>query len=139
MTPAQVAHWDAKAREQFVYLADGALDTWRSHADEVLAGFAWEGDCDDLVSTALDLMARAGLPLASCYRLIVDAAGKPGDHRVGAALGDDGALYIVGDTFAACYPAGAMAHVPGQYQRMDEAADHPERWRQGAPWGGLAA
>lgn len=129
-----INRWDRRARERWRYLADAA-DAWRSHADDVLAGRAWRGDCDDLASTALDLLARAGCPLDRLWRLIVTAAGGQ-RHMVGCVQADDGRLWIVGDTFGACYRAESMAHSPVQSCRLDEAHADDNRglWREGAPW-----
>lgn len=63
MLAADVRRWDQAARDGFTYAGDGALDTWRSHAADVLNSRPWRGDCDDLVSTVLDLLGRRGVPL----------------------------------------------------------------------------
>ena len=115
---------DRLARQNFTYLADPvALDLWRSHADAALDGRPWSGDCDDLASTVLDILGRAGTPLADRYRLFVSTRGlKTPDHMI-AAVRDRGRIWIVGDTFRPCYSIGEMAHRACFYQRMDEVAD----------------
>lgn len=130
MRISEIKHWDLRARERFTYLADVG-DTWRSHADEVLRGEAWRGDCDDLASTVLDLLGRAGLPLDQQYRLEVDSkGGDQVDHLIACALDGGGELWVVGDTFGVAYRAGDMMHAPVQYQRMSEFPTV----RLGAPW-----
>jgi len=127
----EIKHWDSKARSGFVYVPDPGTDTWRSHADDVLANRSWQGDCDDLVSTVLDLLGRAGVPLDHRYRLEV-ASRHSGqiNHLVGAVVADDGGFWIVGDTFGAAYPAADMRHTAYEYSRLSEG----KIVRQGAPW-----
>lgn len=137
MRAEEIRTWDMKAHAQFDYVDDGAVDTWRSHADEVLAGKEWQGDCDDLAHTALDLMARAGAPLTSLCRLTVYASSNAAGHMVGAALDDDGKWWIVGDTYAAePYAGTAMLHTPKDFNRLSEAGPGflDPVWRVGVPW-----
>lgn len=128
---------DRKARAGFTYVPDPPRqDRWRSHANTVTAMKPWSGDCDDLASTVLDLMGRAGLPARHRYRLLVDTQ-EPGlyDHMAAAALDDDGNLWIVGDVNqpgAVLAPAGLFVRA---YNRLDETkADGSPLWRDGAPW-----
>lgn len=134
MKAAELAQVDTRARAKFTYVADVQMDRWRSHADDVERGAAWEGDCDDLASTVLDLLGRAGLDLEDRYRLTV-SVGRNGvvDHMVTAARDDDGRFWILGDTFAGSYRAEDMRHEPISYNHLTEKA-----WRQGAPWAVLA-
>jgi hypothetical protein len=125
---------DKSAREHFTYRPDGAINTWRSHADEVLAGGEWFGDCDDLASTVLDMLGRDGVALSDRYRLLVSTthASKP-NHMVGCVRAADGAFYIVGDTFAPFYPASVIAHRCIFYNQLSEAFPNAV-WREGNPW-----
>jgi hypothetical protein len=126
-----ICRLDAQARAGFTYLADPVGDDrWRSHADEALAGRPWSGDCDDLASTALDLLFRAGASLSNLYRLEVDAGSGRIDHMIACTWDDAGLAWIVGDTFKAAYPAGQCPHRPVQYQSLDATAVT----HQGAPW-----
>lgn len=128
---------DGQARGKFTYKPDGATDNWRSHADEVLAGTPWEGDCDDLASTVLDLCGRQGVPLEDRYRLLVSSTGgKLPDHMVGCVRGSDGAFRLVGDTFRAAYDVTSMAHKGIVYNRLSENPPHVAEtiWREGVPW-----
>lgn len=133
---ATIATLDHSARQHFTYKKDPvSFDNWRSHADDVLAGQAWQGDCDDLTSTVLDLCGRKGMSLPERYRLIVDSDhdGKP-DHMVGCVLDSKNQLWIVGDTFVDHpYPILNMKHKPYEYNRLSEAGEEPV-WRAGVPW-----
>lgn len=124
---------DARVRRRFTYLAETG-DNWRSHAEAVLKGQAWAGDCDDLASTALDLLGQGGVVLDDRYRLVVSSTGaKKPDHMVACARADDGVFLIVGDTFKPAYPASAMRHRGVFYNRLNET--QPEAvWREGVPW-----
>lgn len=136
MNAADIASWDAKARVQFTYVSDGAVDTWRSWADKVLANEPWTGDCDDLAHTVLDLTIRAGASMGYCYRLFVMAEDGSGGHMVGAEQDDALAWWVVGDTYSnSPYPAAQMEHTPVDYNCLAEAGPATEPiWRKGVPW-----
>jgi hypothetical protein len=136
LTIAAIRAADARARARFTYRADGPQDEWRSHADEVEAGRAWADDCDGLASTVLDLLCRAGCPLDHAFRMAVSSTGSgTADHMIGCVQDDQGDFWIVGDTFHACYAAGACRHQPIEYNRLDEhLPDHESLWRDGAPF-----
>lgn len=136
MDTATIKSWDEQARRNFTYVSDGVFDTWRSHKADVLAGRPWEGDCDDLCSTTLDLMTSDGLLLELTWRLFVSSAydGQV-DHMVGAVRDAEGGFWVVGDTFQPAYSALTKLHQIIEYQRMDEW--HPDGSpviRAGAPW-----
>lgn len=133
MDADQIHGADALARRLFTYRQEPG-DTWRSHADEALRGEAWQGDCDDLASTVLDLLGRQGGAHEDRYRLIVSSTnGKKADHMVACVRTADGSFRIVGDTFAPDYPAAAMRHRGLFYNRLSETV--PEAiWREGVPW-----
>lgn len=132
----QIYRLDGMARERFTYEGDGAFDTWRSHAKEALSNRPWRGDCDDLATTALDLMGRAGLPLERRFMIAVDAERSGGiDHLVACAIDDKGRFWIVGDTAGPAYGARGMPHRAVKYHRLDEIGEDRKRvWREGAPW-----
>lgn len=135
MLAADVRAWDQAARSRFTYESDGVMDTWRSHANAVLDQKHWRGDCDDLVSTVLDLLGRRGAPLDQRFRLLVDSkGGDTVDHMVGCVLTADHRFLIVGDTAGPAYGASSMLHRALQYQRMDEWSGDDPVWRDGAPW-----
>ena len=123
---------DAMARRRFTYVADPfGRDTWRSHADTVLAGSPWEGDCDDLASTVLDLLGREGFPLDQRFRLLVSTtSGRVIDHMVAAGV-QGGKILILGDTFGPAYDISRMTHRGILFQRMSEAREGI--WREGVP------
>lgn len=123
---------DGRARQRFTYQPDPApRDLWRSRAEQVLADADWQGDCDDLASTVLDLLARDGVALGRLYRLIVSTRRNDvPDHMTACAWDDRGVCWIIGDTYGPAYPAKACPHQLISYQRMDEIGI----WRDGAPW-----
>ena len=134
MTEEELKHWDARAREKFTYREDQGVDTWRSHAAEVLAGTPWSGDCDDLTATVNDLLSRAGCPLDQLYRLLVSTTRtETVDHTVACAVDDHGGFWVLGDTFRPAYPAAGMPHRGITYNRLSEAAPKVI-WRDGTPW-----
>jgi hypothetical protein len=107
--------WDSAARKYYTYEYDkvlyGKSDKWVSKADDVLAGKAWKGDCDDLGSTVLDLLLRDGYPKKYLYRCLVNTKGFTDkiDHFI--ALASDGnAMYVIGDTFGPIYPLKKIKH-----------------------------
>lgn len=121
---------DAAARRGFTPKADPERqDRWRSHYDDVMAGRSWEGDCDDLGSTFLDLLGRQhGIPEADLYAMVVMSTG--GLHYVGCAH-VDGIFYIGGDAlFPGAYRAPPK-HTTIKYRRLSEP---PDLWRDGAPF-----
>lgn len=102
---------DAQARRRFNYKADPGRDTWRSFATDVKAGKSWSGDCDDLASTAADLAAQAGVPLANLWFAAVSSTrGKTIDHLIAIAKDEDGRYWTLGDTFGPCVLITKMEH-----------------------------
>ncbi len=75
-------------------------DTWRSHRNAVINNIPWTGDCDDLVSTVLDCIAREGHPLDKMWRVQV-STNYSGiiDHMIGVVRGRNN-LWVVGDALA---------------------------------------
>lgn len=137
MLATEIQQLDLAARRRFTYRRDRAdRDEWRSHADQVLAGEYWAGDCDDLASTVLDLAGRDGAPLALRFRLLADASPPSGrfNHMVAAIQDEAGRFWIVGDTFAPAHTAEGFLHRPFAYHRLDEYRDGDPLWRDGAPW-----
>lgn len=131
-----VRHFDALARSRWSYKADPpGNDNWRSHADDVLAGRHWEGDCDDLASTALDLMMRGvpGIPQDKLFRMCVKTrqcpAGVPFDHMVAGCLVRPGALVLFGDTFGDPQFYAHSTHRVIRYASVAEGVV----WRNGHP------
>ena len=127
---------DREARGNHIYLSDPPLnDNWRSHAPEALGGRKWKGDCDDIASTALDILGKHNMPLKSRWRLLVAANGASEvNHMVAAACDGDGHFWIVGDTFDPTYPAGQCPHLILHYNRLDERKGNKAVWRDGAPF-----
>ena len=110
MNAYQIAEIDNRVRLKFTYVRD-EYDMWTSYADEILRGENIKGDCDDLASTVLDIMAREGADPAKMYRAQVSTTKTgPVDHMVGMITDDLGRLWIVGDTFKSAYRANRMSH-----------------------------
>lgn len=134
LTVSRVDAIDRQARKGFTYRQEPG-DTWRSHADDIFHDRAWQGDCDDLASSCLDMLSQMpGVEMSDLYRLMVSSVGgKLPDHMVAAVwIVDSKAFRIVGDTFRPSYDAAAMKHRCFFYNRMDE--QRPVLWRVGAPW-----
>jgi len=140
MRPAEIIAIDARARARFVYVED-VMDMWRSHADAVERGEEWRGDCDDLTSTTLDLLTRAGLPITQAYRLHVNAGNGPHagnsatdvNHQIAVVLDDRGDAWVVGDTFGPAYPYTRMEHVVCYHHRLDRRSSKGAPFVPGAP------
>lgn len=136
MKYGQIRDIDLQAHEKYTYKPDppGLVgDTWISHAADVRAGRHWQGDCDDLASTVLELLADAGTPLSNLYRLEVASEGLLVDHMIACTWDDDGVCWVVGDcNYGEPYPARVCQYRVISYQRMDRALQQPQL---GAPWG----
>lgn len=105
VNPTSIREVDALVRRNFTYRADPEADTWRSFAGEVRAGRKWEGDCDDLASTVLHMLADAGVEHDLLWRAMVSSTRSSViDHMIGICQDDDGRLWIVGDTAGPAYP-----------------------------------
>jgi predicted transglutaminase-like cysteine proteinase len=106
--------------KNFVYTSD-VVDKWRVHSPEVIKGESWKGDCDDLASTTLDMMIRAGHPMNKLWMVIVDSSNTGYlDHMVAMAQDDDGHYWIVGDTSKRnVYPAELITYKVLAIARMD--------------------
>lgn len=123
---------DAAARARFTYRHDPpGRDTWVSHADAVRAGRAWQGDCDDLGSTALELAIELGADPARLHRALVASPYCPPDqafdHYVALAQAEDGDWWVFGDTYT---PALPLAHSGHRVHASARIADGPhwQRW-----------
>lgn len=135
VTPTDVAAQETLARAQFTYVPDPGPDLWVDHSDDVLAGRAWQDDCDGLGETVVSLCVLAGLPKVNAFRLFVFDVNGAG-HFVGCVQCDNQSWWVVGDTWAdAPYPAAQMPHKPKDYNRMSEAGPGGGPiWRSGVPW-----
>lgn len=102
----EIKRLDRLARKNFTYVKDpDGRDEWTSHAEDVLAGRPWKGDCDDLASTVMDLIyqAKVALPHAMRRLMVSTTGGDIVDHMVGMIQDRDGKTWIIGDTFGPCY------------------------------------
>jgi hypothetical protein len=136
--------WDAEARTRWTYKADPVdYDNWRSHAFDVIAGRAWEDDCDGLAFTVLDLVGDSrsptGAPMTDRYMVIVasdPSKSRALDHMIGAVIDDAGGMWIVGDTAGPAYRAEECTYGPGLYWRLSDR--NPDtgkpQYHGGFPW-----
>ena len=100
---------DQISRKNFRYVAE-TKDEWRSHAADVAAGRSWEGDCDDLASTACHIAINNGFKKENLWFAMVSSTrSKKVDHLIAIAE-DRGAYYVIGDTFDPIYNAKNMPH-----------------------------
>lgn len=100
-----------EAKSTFNYLAD-VEDTWRDHSYEASSKLGWYGDCDDLTSTTLSMLVRAGQPRNKIWMVLADVYHKTIiDHLVGMVQDKDGKFWIVGDTSRQnAYPASRVEY-----------------------------
>lgn len=114
ITLEEAASVDARARE-LIRLREDRADKWHSLASEVQAGRRYSGDCDDLVSTVLDLWAQSGARPSQLGRIVVvnpqpEEGGDP-EHMV-ATLEVEGILYVGGDTYGEMRPWSDVDYAP---------------------------
>lgn len=135
LPPGWLVAADKAAKSNFTYEADGDGDTWRSHAEAALARRPWSGDCDDLASTALDLLTRwdGNMPLDRLFRLCVASPDCPRDlfydHMVAGYKDEKGNLFIFGDTFTHACHVSRSPHKVRRYACLSEGIV----WRVGQP------
>jgi predicted transglutaminase-like cysteine proteinase len=103
---------DTQVRKKFTYKLDDG-DHWRSFAAAVKAGTPWQGDCDDLATTTIQLLYEAGAhPKTLCRACVSSKRDKRIDHMIAFAKDDAGQIWVVGDTFGPAYPIENMNHRP---------------------------
>ncbi len=124
--PNKLKNADRLARSKFRYVSE-TRDQWRSHAEAVLAGRSWTGDCDDLASTTAELAVRENIPLKDIWFVAVSSNrdGKV-DHLIGVARASTGALWVIGDTFA---PAYKLVDIPHQIVSVHNLTWRLSDWR----------
>ena len=128
MTEATIRDMDARVRKGFTYVSD-VKDTWRIHSTAVMTHQPWQGDCDDLASTTLDVMARHGQPLDKMWLVIVasQAGAKISgrlDHLVAVVEDNAGEFWVVGDTSGKVTPLAEMAYRPLTFAAMSDMQWH---------------
>lgn len=83
LTPWQIMNISMDTKADFRYVSDRE-DTWRVHSSAVLTKQTWNGDCDDLTSTTLDMLVRNGQPRNKIWFVLADVEHKKTlDHLVG--------------------------------------------------------
>jgi predicted transglutaminase-like cysteine proteinase len=87
----------AKVRNAFTYVTDkeqyDKREQWVDHADEVINGEDFEGDCDDYALTCATLCSRAGIN-DDQIRIIFCQVETGGFHLVCAVDTDDDTLIL---------------------------------------------
>lgn len=109
------------ARTKFMY-KDDTTDSWRSHTGDILLDEYWFGDCDDLMSTTIDMLSRRGQPLDKMWIVLVAVKTKSTfDHVVGVVQDKDGKFWVVGDTDTrSSYPLKALTYRVVAVARSDD-------------------
>lgn len=103
---------DKLVRSKFTYKLDDG-DHWRSFAKEVKAGKEWQGDCDDLATTTIQMLSEQGVKSTSLARACVSSTnGKKIDHMIAFCKDDKGIIWVIGDTFGSAYRLDSMKHRP---------------------------
>lgn len=113
ITVEEAATLDQRARE-LIRLREDRADKWQSLASEVNKGRSYSGDCDDLVSTVLDLWHQRGARPSQLGRIVVKNPypdDGPPEHMI-ATLEVDGVLYVGGDTYAGMRPWSDVNYQP---------------------------
>lgn len=122
LTAWEIAQISIETKTNFVYKSD-VTDNWRVHSSQVMDKKMWFGDCDDLASTTLDMLIRAGQPRNRAWLVLADVEHKASlDHLVAMVQDDAGHFWIVGDTAAQTfYPADRSKYRWVAVARMDNA------------------
>lgn len=114
---------DSLVRKNWTYLSD-EHDTWRVHTSTVLNNQIWLGDCDDIATTTLEVLARAGQPRDKMWLVLVAAQlsyriqGRL-DHLVAIVQDSEGEFWVVGDTNGKVYRLSDMTYRPIVYTDMN--------------------
>lgn len=128
LTEETIKTADSRVRDDFTYSSD-IIDTWRVHSHEVMNTRAWAGDCDDLATTALDMLARQGQPLDRMWLVLVAAkqsskvSGRL-DHLIAIVEDDQGRFWIVGDTSEVTVELKFMKYRPLAYMSTNDRVWH---------------
>ena len=85
---------------------------------------SFQGDCEDLMLTVLEVLIATGIPQSRLYK-IVTRTGKQQineNHMIGGYQLSDGKIWVIGDTFKQnCRELDEVEsiHVVSRYSRMD--------------------
>jgi len=120
LKPYDIIELSLEVQSHFIYKSDD-VDTWRVHTSEALMKQNWYGDCDDLASTTLDVLIRAGQPRSKAWMVLADVRHTAVlDHMIGMVQDVDGHFWIVGDTsYQNAYPADRVKYRIVAIARMD--------------------
>lgn len=128
LTEETIKTADMRVRANFTYTPD-VVDNWRAHSHAVLNSRPWEGDCDDLSTTALDMLGRQGQPLDRMWLVLVAAQtgnrlGGRLDHLIGVVEDDAGKFWVVGDTSHTTVELKEMTYRPLVYMSAADQVWH---------------
>lgn len=124
LDPEVIKAIDTRVRVNFSYV-DDEKDSWRVFSKSVINNQPWVGDCDDLSSTALEMLARTGQPLDRMWLVLVGAQlssklnGRL-DHLVAIVEDEKGEFWVVGDTMKPAYPLKDMNHRAFSYMNLND-------------------
>lgn len=116
----------AHVEATFRYRLD-RIDTWRSYATRALDMRIWHGDCDDLVSTVIDVFDRYGVPRERMWRVQVARDGSEKvDHMIAVVEDSTDRFWIVGDADGIDRPLSTLTWRP----LWLSAVDGSQSWRK---------
>lgn len=128
LTEETIKSADKRVRSNFTYVTD-VVDNWNVHSSNVMDTLPWFGDCDDLSTTALDMLARQGQPLDRMWLVLVAAspANKLNgrlDHLIAVVEDDQGRYWVVGDTSRETIELKDMTYRPLVYMSTNDMVWH---------------
>jgi predicted transglutaminase-like cysteine proteinase len=125
LTAWEIMNLSLEVKENFRYLLD-VNDNWRVHTSSVMTKNTWQGDCDDLAVTTLDVMIRYGLARDRAWLVLADVQHTDVlDHLIGMVQDIDGKFWIVGDTSSQnAYPVDKLKYRVVGIANMSD----PSKW-----------
>jgi predicted transglutaminase-like cysteine proteinase len=121
---------NTKIQSDFKYkpdeLSNSKIDDWRSEVDNLINNGKFEGDCDDLALTSLQIAEMTGIPNSRLYKIISKSGrtynGDTANHMVAGYKDKNGDIWIFGDTFIEFtykYQPTSNLHKIHKYKRKD--------------------
>lgn len=88
---------------QFNYKKDGDddLNSWSIGTEVLLADDTFEGDCEDLALTTIEVLIDTGIPREKLFKFLTRSGGNKTkvNHMVAGFEDKTGQIWIIGDTF----------------------------------------
>jgi predicted transglutaminase-like cysteine proteinase len=121
LTPVELQNISHNVFNHFVYKSD-AVDSWDDYVAIVDRGQIFYGDCDDITSTTLNALERAGQPLNKMWMMLVNVESHGDlDHIIGVIQDSNGTYWVVGDTNPTnAYPLARLTYSPRAMVRLDQ-------------------